>query len=1327
MAEGREPSDPPPEPDGGGPATPGELNEMLVLADDASFASSWDGLQSKRMAVLFTSRDEPVSSLLKAVRFLQADVEIVPAELRQKFADTAFWSPSVRTGEDGRATVDVDLPDNLTEWRVTARGSSQGPLVGEGRTSFKTVKRILVRPDAPRFLTQGDTTTATASVHSSLETETDLTVRFGPENLRATSDAEKRDKIGPGAVKEYEIVLVGDAHGLAKVRVEALTPVESDAAVEALPVIPYGLRRVDGGSGVLVEEAFVKLVLPEGALDGTTSATVTLSPSIDVALLESLAYTSSYPWGCVEQTVNRFLPALAARNALTKAGSARERLKKIVDGTVERGIAALISMQNDDGSFGWFGRRTALIDVRSASGDAEMTAYAVLGLVRAEQAGFQVSRPNRDRAVEAAVNLVRSARAEDRVFLLYALSYAGRAELDALNAVFRERSTLSPRALALLALTMQRTGRPSNALEAARMLASSAVREGGTANWGSEGMRSRAQHHAWPARDAEPTAYALLALLSADPTSPLIDEAAAWLAASRRGAAWRSTRDTAVAIEALAEHAKSRGVERAQCEVDVFVNDGEKPAATVTFGGPGQSGTDAPSTVEIPAASLKAGENRVVLRRRGQGRVHWSALLAAVVRPAEGKTIEAGGRLMSVSRDYTAWFRPPLPGEAPEQRIAPGYEVVVPEKRPAGWHGRPLALAGTGDKIRVTLRVRSPERVERVIVEDSLPAGFEVVTGSAEGPFDREERRDDRQVFFFASLEGETTVSYVLQAVHPGEYRALPTLARPMYEPEIHAWSRENRLTVRPEPGLAGRLPSAEEITPDEVWGLALRAFSVKDWTRARAGFEELMAKYELRPDVMEECYARLFAIGVEIDDAPLLVKSCEQLVDRNPRRAPSGLRERRKLAAAYQSLGEHERALALLRDVLRELSAADDEAAAAFHEIGNPWRALALADAAALRRPDAGWAEAQELAVARAYATTRALAAPADAKHRVPRTSDAMPFLLNESVRRLRAFQAHHATSSLADEAGYVAVQTLLQMKLPADVIAEGTKFVPRYPKSRWLDDVTFLVAEGHFQAGDYDKALAAAKPLYERKFPTDGDPRREDWSPFRSNAVHLTAKVAHLRGDLARAVDLYRQVENLFPDARDAREFLTREGLELRDVERAAVGQTPVLHMRRKDLAEVRLKVYAVDFMILYALRRDLSAVNRIDLAGVEPVKEWVVARQGPEDFRWHDEEVPLPAKEKGVYLVVAKGGGLDASSVVLVSDLDVSVQETGGRVRVYATNRTTGAPAGDVYVKIGAGSTIQAQGFTDPRGVFEAGAVSGAFSVVAEKDGNVALWRK
>jgi uncharacterized protein YfaS (alpha-2-macroglobulin family) len=147
----------------------------------------------------------------------------------------------------------------------------------------------------------------------------------------------------------------------------------------------------------------------------------------------------------------------------------------------------------------------------------------------------------------------------------------------------------------------------------------------------------------------------------------------------------------------------------------------------------------------------------------------------------------------------------------------------------------------------------------------------------------------------------------------------------------------------------------------------------------------------------------------------------------------------------------------------------------------------------------------------------------------------------------------------------------------------------------------------------------------------------------------------------------------------------------------------------------------------MILYALRPDLSQVNRIDLSGVRPVKEWTVAKRGVEDHRWSDETVPLPVTDKGVYLVTARSGSLESSSVVLVSDLQIEVQEVSGSVRVYATDRATGAPRPEVYVKIGDGASIKAQGFTDARGVFQAAGVGGKFSVVAEKDGHVALWRR
>ncbi len=1296
-ADAREPSDPPPAPEMYGPQTPGG-----------------DG--------------GPANGLI--ARLAASAPLYVPPELRQRFEDTAYSSPSVRTGDDGKGGVEIDLPDNITEWKVSARGAGQGPLVGEGATRFRTAKDLLVRPDTPRFLTQGDRTTPTGTVHSTLDSEQDVNVRFSAEGATAGGETSATVKMSPGSVRTFESLLDGPAHGLAKFKVEALTAVESDAAVTALPIIPYGLRRLDGASGILTEEAYAELDLPASSVEGTPSIAVTLSPSADIALLESIAFNASYPWGCVEQTVNRFLPAIAAREALASSGSWNERLKAALDDSVRRGLAALYSMQNDDGSFGWFGAKSPGDSARGGA-DPEMTAYAVLGIVRAEKAGYAVSPMNRERAIAAAKTMA-ARPSPHRAFLLYALSWAGQADLEPLNTMFRERTQLGARDTSLLALAMVRSGRPGNALELVRSLESKATKDGGLVSWESGRRDAKGGRFPRPTVDAEPTAYALIALLSVEPENALVDGAAAWLAANRRGPSWRSTRDTGAAIEALALHAMRRSVARAAGDVAIYLNDDAEPVASVSFGGPGVKPVDAPVATLLPAAKLKPGRNKVILRRRGAGNVHWSALASAVELPGE-KDIVAGGVQMSISREYSEHIPAPLPGQKAEERIVPGWSVVAPAKRPQGWTGRPLGIAGTGDKVLVTLNVVCEAGGDRVIVEDALPAGFEVVSGSASGPFDREERRDDRQVFFLSRIGGSVTLSYVIQAIHPGEYRALPAQSRLMYEPEIHAWSAPRKVTVTRDPGAVRRAPTAEEITPDEMWGLALRAFNRKDWANARSGLEGLLAKYELRPDVQEAAWATLFAIGVEVNDAKLVVLAFEQMTDRNPRRSALGIRERGVLAASYRTLGENERATVLLRDLVRDLAALDFEAAQAFAQQGNPWRGRTLVQAALRRLPDAAWSEEIELGLARNAMTLRAplpLAAGASPVRRT--TTDSQPFLLDEAVRACRSFQAHHADSPLAHEAGLLAVNALMKMKLEKDAVAEGEKFIGRFPSSPHLDDVTLLVAQGSFDAGDYDRALAVAKRLLEGVFPVNGDSARQEVSPFRNQGLHIAAKISHARGDLSRAVALYSQVSGLFPDAADALNFITQRGFVLNEVESGPVGEPAKLHIRRKNVPTASLDVYAVDFMILYAMKRDLASMNRIDLSGIEPVKRFTAERRGPEDYKWNEETIELPVKEKGVYLVVGRAGAaneavIDASSVVIVSDIELSVQEAGGRLRIYTTNRKTGAPVGEVYVKVGNGASIQAQGFTDARGVFDVPAVKGSFSVVAEKDGNVGFWRR
>ncbi|MBN1966910.1 MAG: Ig-like domain-containing protein, partial [Anaerolineae bacterium] len=91
-------------------------------------------------------------------------------EVRQEFVDTPYWNPSIVTGEDGQATFEVTLPDNLTTWRLDARAVTDGvggtTLVGQTTTDIISTLPLLVRPVTPRFFVVGDAVTLAMVVNN---------------------------------------------------------------------------------------------------------------------------------------------------------------------------------------------------------------------------------------------------------------------------------------------------------------------------------------------------------------------------------------------------------------------------------------------------------------------------------------------------------------------------------------------------------------------------------------------------------------------------------------------------------------------------------------------------------------------------------------------------------------------------------------------------------------------------------------------------------------------------------------------------------------------------------------------------------------------------------------------------------------------------------------------------------------------------------------------------------------------------------------------------------------------------------------------------------
>ena len=103
---------------------------------------------------------------------------MVQPTVRTKFADTALWVGALQTAKDGTAEVSLDMPENLTTWRIKVWGMGHGTRVGQGQTDVVTRKDLIVRLQAPRFFVQTDEVVLSAIVHNYLKSKKSVKVRI---------------------------------------------------------------------------------------------------------------------------------------------------------------------------------------------------------------------------------------------------------------------------------------------------------------------------------------------------------------------------------------------------------------------------------------------------------------------------------------------------------------------------------------------------------------------------------------------------------------------------------------------------------------------------------------------------------------------------------------------------------------------------------------------------------------------------------------------------------------------------------------------------------------------------------------------------------------------------------------------------------------------------------------------------------------------------------------------------------------------------------------------------------------------------------------------
>ena len=709
--------------------------------------------------------------------------------VRESFPDTAFWAPVVRTDAKGNAQVTVELPDNLTTWRLTAQAATAQTQVGSAYADIVSNLDLMIRPAVPRFMVIGDRPILGAVVHNNTPDEIAVEISLEAQGLSLPQKNHTLSIPAHGRERVSWPATVGDTDE-AVLQFKAVAGLYSDAVLLRLPVYYPASAETVGTSGEVVDRLTELVRLPQGARSDMGELNVKLEPSLAASMREGLAYLKSYPYECIEQTVSRFLPNVVTYRALGELGIKDPELAAQLPQQVGVALQRIYALQNLDGGWGWWA---------GVDSSPSLTAYVVLGLVEARRARLLVDQT----VLESGVSYLHTwldlefkdtrEERDRRATVLYALAEAGQGDLGRTVALFEKRADMSLYSRAYLAMALQLLDpkEESRLKTLVNDFSSAAILSATGTHWEEE------QWSGWAMNtDTRTTAIVLRALVRLQPESAMMTNAVRWLVTVRNSGRWDTTQENVWSILALTDYMAATGELEADYGYALWVNDKEQAS-----GGVSPTTVDRPIQVQVAAGDLLRDEDNVVVLERnvssdqkGTGKLRYSAYLRYFL-PAE--EVQSLNRGIIVDRQYI---------------LAGG--------------NKPVVRASVNDLVVVKLTLIAPNDLHYLVLEDPFPSGCEAIDPTLETSRSVEveqalvkdeeredvsdwwyrywpthtELRDEKLVLFATHLpRGTYEYTYVMRCTTPGEFKVMPATAYEMYFADVFGRSAGTAFAVGQE------------------------------------------------------------------------------------------------------------------------------------------------------------------------------------------------------------------------------------------------------------------------------------------------------------------------------------------------------------------------------------------------------------------------------------------------------------------------------------------------------------------------------------------------
>ncbi|MGB7347727.1 MAG: alpha-2-macroglobulin family protein [Pirellulaceae bacterium] len=300
--------------------------EGMMMSKAAPMSAMAVAGSDKSEAIANTPSDREGSGDAKG----PANVDLENVSARKNLNETAFFFPHLIAEADGTVKLEFTMPEALTEWKFM--GFAHDKQLRGGLLTDKTVtaKDLMVQPNPPRFIREGDVLEFTAKVSNQSPTRQTGTLRLAFADARTgdsvdeqlqNTDREQSFDVPAGESKSYSwSISVPDSLGFLTYKVVGSTGRLSDGEEGFLPVLSRRLLVTESLPlpirGKQTKDFQFTKLLASGDSDSLEhqSLTVQMVSNPSWYAVMALPYLMEYPHECTEQTFNRLYANSIARH-----------------------------------------------------------------------------------------------------------------------------------------------------------------------------------------------------------------------------------------------------------------------------------------------------------------------------------------------------------------------------------------------------------------------------------------------------------------------------------------------------------------------------------------------------------------------------------------------------------------------------------------------------------------------------------------------------------------------------------------------------------------------------------------------------------------------------------------------------------------------------------------------------------------------------------------------------------------------------------------------------------------------------------------------------